>query len=171
MITIERKNMKKYSLFMFAALVAVTTLTTGCFSMDAAGSTYSRDEVKKANKIYMAEIVAIDNVTIEGTSGGVGGLGGALVGGAIGSGIGGGSGNTIATAAGAVGGAILGAKAEEKLTRTAALEITVMYLQTQECEAIVQTAGNDNFQVGDRVRVLVDNRGTKRVRPLSNPAN
>ena len=102
---------------------------------------------------------------------GVGGVGGALVGGAIGSGIGGGSGNTIATAAGAVGGAILGAKAEEKLTRTAALEITVMYLQTQECEAIVQTAGNDNFQVGDRVRVLVDNRGTKRVRPLSNPAN
>lgn len=157
--------MKKLSLVMFAALVAAMTLTTGCFSMDAAGSTYSRDKVKQANKIYMAEIVAIDNVTIEGTSGSVGGIGGALLGGAIGSGIGGGSGNTIATAAGAVGGALLGAKAEEKLTRTAALEITVQYIQTGECEAIVQTAGNDNFAVGQRVRVLVDAKGTKRVRP------
>lgn len=157
--------MKKVSLAIFAVLVAAMTLTTGCFSMDAAGSTYSRDEVKKANKIYMAEIVSIDNVTIEGTSGAVGSVGGAVLGGVLGSGIGGGKGNDIATAAGAVGGALLGAKAEEKLTRTAALEITVQYEQTGECEAIVQTAGNDHFEVGQRVRVLVDNRGTKRVRP------
>lgn len=157
--------MKKISLIIFAALVAVMTLTTGCFTMDAAGSTYSRDEVKKANKIYMATIVAIDNVTIEGTDSGVGGIGGAILGGVLGSGIGGGTGNDIAIAAGGVGGALIGAKAEEKLTRTPALEITVQYTQTGECEAIVQTAGNDNFQVGQTVRVLVDAKGTKRVRP------
>lgn len=157
--------MKNISYFIIGFFFVAILFTTGCFSMDAAGSTYSRDEVKTGNKIYLAKIIAIDNVVIEGTDGSVGGVGGAVLGGLAGSTVGGGTGKDIATAVGAIGGALIGAKAEEKLTRTKALEISVQYDLTGECEAIVQTAGNDNFYVGQVVRVLVDNRGTKRVRP------
>ena len=157
--------MKKISYSIFGICLAAMFFVTGCFSMDAAGSTYSRDEVKTANKIYLAKIIAIENVTIEGTDGTVGGISGAVLGGLAGSTIGGGTGRDIAAAVGAIGGALIGAKAEGKLTRTKALEISVQYDPTGECEAIVQTAGNDNFVVGQTVRVLVDAKGTKRVRP------
>lgn len=159
--------MKKISLslVMLTALVATSTLTTGCFTLDASGSTYSRDEVRQGNKIYYATIVGINNVTIEGTSGGIGSIGGAILGGVLGSGVGGGTGRDIATAVGGIGGALVGSKAEENLTRTPALEITIQYVHNGELEAIVQTAGQDNFYVGQEVSVLVNSRGVKRVRP------
>lgn len=157
--------MKKTTLIMFAALIATATLTTGCLTMDAAGSTYARDEVKRGSTVYMAEIISIDNVVIEGSDSGLGTVGGAILGGILGSGVGGGTGRDLATAAGAIGGAVVGSSVEEDLTRTPALEITVEYEANGACEAITQTAGNDHFYVGQRVRVLVDSRGTKRVRP------
>jgi outer membrane lipoprotein SlyB len=159
--------MKNISYIVLSLITMVMLLTTGCFSMDANGSTYTRDEVKSGNKIYFAEIIAIDNVTIEGTSGTIGGASGAVLGGLVGSTVGGGTGRDIATAVGAIGGALIGAKAENSLTRTKAIEISVKYELGGECEAIVQTPDNDNFQVGQRVRVLVDSKGTKRVRPFN----
>lgn len=159
-------TMKSSMMMMAVAMAAAVTMTlvTGCANDDYAGSTYSRDSAREGHAVYLATIVSIDNVTIQGTEGVLGGIGGAVLGAAIGNTIGGGSGHTLATAAGVVGGAVAGSQVEGAVTRKRALEITVKY-ENGTAEAIVQEPGKDIFQVGQSVRVLVNADGTKRVRP------
>lgn len=146
------------------ALTAVAAFVTGCNSPNYSGSSYSREHAREAHTIYLATIVSIENVTIDGTEGVLGGIGGAVVGAALGNTIGGGSGKTVAQAAGLVGGALAGSKVEGALTKKNAIEITVKY-ENGTAEAIVQEPGKDFFQVGQAVRVLLNADGTKRVRP------
>jgi outer membrane lipoprotein SlyB len=75
--------------------------------------------------------------------------------------IGGGSGKGVARAAGAVGGAAAGAAVEEKSTRQTGLEITVK-LDNGQVIAVVQAA-DEQFDEGDRVRVLRRPDGSARV--------
>ena len=147
--------------FIAAACLAIVS---GCMNDDYAGTTYSRDHARQGHTIYTATIQSIQNVTIQGTEGVLGGIGGAVLGGVIGHSIGGGSGKDIATAAGAIGGAVAGSAVEGAATKKAALEITVKY-DNGSTEAIVQQPGTDFFQVGQTVRVVVNADDTKRVRP------
>ena len=143
---------------------AAVTLVTGCNSPNYSGSSYSREHAREAHTIYLATVVSIENVTIDGTEGVLGGIGGAVVGAVVGNTIGGGSGKTVAQGVGLVGGALAGSKIEGALTKKNAIEITVKY-ENGTAEAIVQEPGKDFFQVGQAVRVLLNADGTKRVRP------
>ena len=104
----------------------------------------------------------VQHVKIEGTKSRVGTVAGGAAGGAIGSTVGSGSGKTVATVLSAIAGGIAGSAAEEKLTRKDGLEITVK-LDNGEVIAIVQEA-NEEFAVGERVRVLTGPQGDTRVR-------
>lgn len=146
------------------AATASMLMFAGCAGDGFAGNTYSRSQVKTTNAVLAATIVQIDAVQIEGTDGSIGAIAGGVLGGVIGNTIGGGSGRKVATAAGAVGGALAGAAVEGSSTKRNALEITVQY-DNGAMEAIVQTPDNDVLQVGQRVRILVNQDGTKRVRP------
>jgi len=156
---------QKISTSTFAAIALALAFVTGCASDNYAGTTYSRDEARAGHAVYLATIVSIDSVTIQGTEGILGGIGGAVLGGVIGNTIGGGSGKNVAIAAGAIGGALAGSQVEGAVTKKNALEITVKY-ENGTAEAIVQQPGTDIFQVGQTVRVIVSADGiTKRVRP------
>ena len=100
-------------------------------------------------------------VKLEGTESGVGTMSGAAVGGIAGSTVGGGRGSAIAAVIGAVAGGIAGAAIEDSTTRRTGIEVTVK-LDSGQYIAVVQEDGGENFQLGERVRVL-DGRGTTRV--------
>jgi len=150
--------------FLIATMATALLVASGCAGDSFAGSTYSRDHARSGHAVLLATIISIDEVMIEGTEGVLGGVGGAVLGGVIGNTIGGGSGRKVATAAGAIGGAVAGSQIEGAVTKKRAIEITVKY-ENDTVEAIVQQPGQDFFQVGQDVRVVVNADGTKRVRP------
>ncbi len=157
-------NKQKIRTSTVAAIAVALAFITGCANNDYAGTTYSREHARAGHTVFLATIVSVDTVTIQGTEGVLGGIGGAVLGGVIGNTIGGGSGKTVATAAGAIGGALAGSQIEGAVTKKTAIEITVKY-ENGTAEAIVQQPGTDIFQVGQAVRVIVNADGTKRVRP------
>jgi outer membrane lipoprotein SlyB len=99
-------------------------------------------------------------VKIEGTKSAVGPAAGAAVGGVAGSTVGSGKGSWVGATVGAVLGGVGGAAAEEAMTRQDGVEITVK-LDSGHLIAITQAA-DEEFRVGDRVRVL-SGGGTTRV--------
>jgi outer membrane lipoprotein SlyB len=140
--------------------LTATVLISGCASSNS-GDVYSRNQVRSAQTVQMGTVQSIRHVQIEGTKSGVGAIGGGVAGGILGSTIGGGRGSTLAALGGAAIGAVGGSMAEEKLTKTAGLEITVK-LDSGTTIAVVQEAGII-FSVGDRVRVLTGSNGITRV--------
>lgn len=144
-----------------AGMTALTLILGGCAS-NLSGDTYTRDEARSVQTVRMGTIESLRPVKIEGTKTPIGAGAGAVVGGVAGSGVGGGRGSTVAAVIGAVAGGLLGAAAEEGLTRTQGVEITVreddgtMRAYVQEVEA------NQVFRVGERVRIMTVN-GTSRV--------
>ncbi len=133
-----------------ALLLAVFVLS-GCAS-SLSGGAYSRDQARKPQEVQMATVESVRNVQIEGTKTPVGTAAGGVVGGIAGSSVGGGKGSSVATVLGAVAGGLLGSAAEEGLTRQPGLEITVRF-DGGRMIAVTQAA-DEQFQVGDRVRVL-----------------
>ncbi len=144
-----------------AGLTALTLVLGGCAS-SLSGDAYTRDEARSVQTVRMGTIESLRPVKIEGTKTPIGAGAGAVVGGVAGSGVGGGRGSTVAAVIGAVAGGLLGAAAEEGMTRTQGVEITVreddgtMRAYVQEVEA------NQVFRVGERVRIMTVN-GTSRV--------
>ena len=140
--------------------VALIIIAGGCAS-SMSGDVYSRSEARKAQQVYIGEVIFVREVQIEGTKSGAGAIGGGIMGYALGSAVGQGKGRTLARAAGTVGGAAAGAGIEEAATRQKGLEITVE-LQNGDSVAIVQAA-DEMFEPGDVVRVLMRPDGTARV--------
>jgi len=145
----------------FAAVLitASTLLLAGC-PAGLGGKDYSRDQARTVQEVQMGVVESVRQVNIEGTKSPVGAAAGAVVGGAAGSTVGGGTGRVITTTVGALIGGLGGAAAEEAVTRQAGLEITVK-LDSGRMIAITQAA-DEEFRVGDRVRVL-SGGGTTRV--------
>jgi outer membrane lipoprotein SlyB len=118
------------------------------------GSTFSRDEARQAQSVNPGRITSIRNVKIEGgnTAGTV--IGG-LAGGALGSNIG--SGRTSNTA-GAIGGALVGgavgSHAQQRMQSRNGIEITVRLDSGRSVAVVQEISANEQFSVGDRVRVL-----------------
>lgn len=108
----------------------------------------------------MGIVESVRAVKIEGTKSPVGAGAGAVVGGVAGSTVGSGKGSAVGAAVGAVLGGLGGAAAEEVVTRQEGVEITVK-LDSGRLLAITQAA-DEEFRVGDRVRVL-SGGGTTRV--------
>jgi outer membrane lipoprotein SlyB len=149
------------SVLLVASFSTMAMLLTGCQS-SLTGDSYSRDEARRVQTIRMGTIEALRPVKIEGTKTPIGGAAGAVVGGVGGSAIGGGKGSIVAAVIGAVAGGLVGSAAEEGLTRTQGVEITVREDDGSMRAYVQQVQENEVFRVGERVRIsTVD--GTSRV--------
>jgi len=143
------------------AVLGAAILLTGCAS-SLTGDTYSRADARQVQTVRMGTIESLRPVRIEGTKTPIGAGAGAAIGGIAGSTVGGGRGSAVAAVIGAVAGGLAGAAAEEGLTRTQGVEITV-YEDDGVMRAYVQAVNpNEIFRVGERVRIVTVN-GTSRV--------
>jgi outer membrane lipoprotein SlyB len=142
-------------------VLCLLVVMTGCVS-SRSGKVYSRDQARAVHTVEMGTVEAVNDAVIEGTKSPVGAVAGGILGGVLGSTAHGKRTQRVLTTAGALGGAAAGAAIEEKMTSKAAFEITVR-LDGGRTIVIVQEA-DETFSVGDRVRVLTANDGTKRVR-------
>ena len=143
-------------------LLALSISLIGCTPSRLSGDSYSREDALSRQQVRYATIVQLRAVSIEGTKSGVGGAAGAAVGGIGGSATGNGKGAAVATILGAVAGGIIGAKAEEGLTKTPAVEITLRYEDGEEVAIVQADEKSTQFRIGERVRVLTLN-GRSRV--------
>lgn len=116
------------------------------------GKDYSRGQARNVQEVQMGVVESVRVVSIEGTKSPVGAGAGAVVGGVAGSSVGGGRGSVVGATVGAVLGGLGGAAAEEAVTRDQGIEITVK-LDSGRLIAVTQAA-DEEFRVGDRVRVL-----------------
>ncbi|WP_271411329.1 glycine zipper 2TM domain-containing protein [Pseudomonas sp. Q1-7] len=144
-----------------ASFTALALALGGCQS-SLTGDTYSRDEARQVQTVRMGTIESLRPVKIEGTKTPIGAGAGAVVGGIGGSTIGHGRGSAVAAVVGAVAGGLLGAAAEEGLTRTQGVEITVREDDGSMRAYVQEVQPNEVFRVGERVRIMTVN-GTSRV--------
>lgn len=144
------------------ALLAVTVVLLPACASSQSGSAYERSQARTAYDVQMGIVEHIREVQIEGTKSGVG----AVAGGAAGSVVGREAGHSpvgraVGGIAGAVIGGVAGAAAEEGVTRQKGYEITVK-LDSGRLLAVVQAA-DEEFRVGERVRIIQGGRGGTRV--------
>jgi outer membrane lipoprotein SlyB len=139
----------------------VVLLFSSCAQDSMTGNTYSRSEAGQAQSVEKGRITEIRPVKIEGGNT-AGTIVGGLAGGALGSNLGGGR---TANTAGAIGGALvggaLGSHAQQSMQSRNGIEITVK-LDNGGSKAVVQEVSpSEQFQVGDRVRVLSSGSRTR----------
>lgn len=149
------------SALLLASFTTVSLLLGGCQS-SLTGDSYSRDEARRVQTVRMGTIESLRPVKIEGTKTPIGGGAGAIVGGVAGSAVGGGRGSIVAAVIGAVAGGLAGSAAEEGLTRTQGVEITVREDDGSMRAYVQQVQQNEIFRVGERVRIMTVD-GTSRV--------
>jgi outer membrane lipoprotein SlyB len=140
--------MKQANVMLLLGLVVVIG---GCASSKS-GDTYSRDEARRVQSVQMGVVEGTRPVKIEGTKSEIGTGAGAIVGAIAGSSTGQGKGSSIGAVLGAVAGGVVGAAAEEGYTREDGVEVTVR-LENGRLISVVQ-GGKEQFQVGDKVRIL-----------------
>lgn len=132
---------------------------------------YSRGELQRAGTVDAGQIVALEEVPVDGTSTGIGRLGGGVAGGVAGSAIGSGRGSIITAVIGAVGGAFAGDAVERGVTRGKA---TRFYIRRDDGSVVNVVQTNEaQMRVGDRVMMLegggklrLTREGTSVARPL-----
>lgn len=134
---------------------------SGCMST-LSGDSYSRDEARRVQTVEYGQIVALRPVVLEGTKTPIGTIAGAAIGGIAGSAVGQGKGADIAAVVGAVAGGIAGSSVEEAATRSQGVEITVKTQRGDTIAIVQQASAQDDFKVGDTVRLL-SSGGTTRV--------
>ncbi len=152
--------MKLLRIPVFFSLLATLMLAGGCMS-DLTGNRYDRVEARTMQSVQFGEIVEIESVQLEGARSGVGAMAGAAAGGVAGSTIGGGKGKTLASIAGAVAGGLLGNAAENKLTESAGLNITIRLDNGNHVSVVQQVEKDNSFRTGDRVKVLTRGRTSR----------
>ncbi len=135
----------------FFLLLGMAVAMGGCASSKS-GDTYTRDEARRVQNVQMGTVEASRPIKIEGTKTVIGSGAGTVVGAIAGSSTGQGKGSAIGSVLGAVAGGVVGAAAEEGITRQDGVEVTVR-LESGRLISVVQ-AGKDQFQPGDKVRVL-----------------
>lgn len=135
-------------------LLPVALVFSSCAQNSMTGNTYSRNEAGQAQTVRKGRITEIRPVKIEGgnTAGTIiGGVAGGVLGSNIGSG-------RAANTAGAVGGALvggaLGSHAQQAMQNRNGIEITVRLDDGGSVAVVQEVSPSEQFQVGDRVRVL-----------------
>lgn len=127
---------------------------TSCAQDTLDGSTVSRSEAGQAQSVNRGRITSIRNVNIQGgnTAGTV--IGG-VAGGALGSNIGSGrASNTAGAIGGALVGGAVGSHAQQRMQSRNGIEITVRLDSGGSVAVVQEVSANEQFSVGDRVRVL-----------------
>jgi len=144
----------------FACIAAGALILSGCASRSLSGSSYSQGQAQREMNVRMGVVDSVRQVTIDGTKSGAGTAAGGLIGGIAGSNVGGGDrGSAVGTILGVIGGAVAGHAIEQNLNQKAGLEITVKF-DNGSMSAITQEA-DEQFRVGDRVRVLTGGGSTR----------
>ena len=142
-------------------LVGFALSLWGCQTTQGS-KTYSPGQAQTALEVYYGTVLKVAEVTIQSEQTGAGAVGGAIVGGVIGSTVGSGRGRKLATTAGALGGAAAGNAVEGSASQKAGLEIEVE-MDDGRILVVVQEK-DDEFAVGDRVRLIKSPDGTYRIR-------
>jgi len=159
-MVIISQHSRRVTASLVVALLAAAVLT-GCASSKA-GDVYSRDQARTEQSVRMGTIEAVREVRIEGTKSGIGAVAGGVTGGIAASSIGHGTGSAVAAAVGAIAGGLIGAAAEEGVTKSNGIEVTVRLDNGQTIAVVQAVDANTTFQPGDRVRVL-SGQGVTRV--------
>jgi outer membrane lipoprotein SlyB len=141
-------------------LLAVAFMLTGCAS-SLGGDSYSRGEARREMRVEFATVDSVRPVQLEGTKTPIGATTGAVIGGIAGSTLGHGRGSAAGAVLGGVVGGVAGSAVEEVVTRRPGVEVTIK-LDNGEYRAVVQQDEGENFQPGERVR-LVRSAGATRV--------
>jgi len=131
----------------------------GCVSNS--GTVYPHNQARQAWTVDEGKVSGIKDVKIEGERTGLGRIGGGYVGYEVGRYAVNGRATDVAGAVGAVAGAVAGGATEELITRENGFEITVD-LDKGASIAVVQAADQE-FQVGERVKILRRGDGAARV--------
>jgi outer membrane lipoprotein SlyB len=134
----------------------------GCQSTSQGGKTYTRGQAQTALSVYHGTVLKVSEVQIQAEITGGGAVVGGIVGAIVGSTIGSGRGSTLAGTAGALGGAAAGSAVEKSKATKPALEIEVE-LDDGRLMVVVQEK-DDEFAVGDRIRMLQSPDGKMRIR-------
>ena len=144
-------------------LAAISVLLWAVACQTTQGSrTYTDRQAQQPQMVYYGTVLKVSEVQIKKEKTGIGAVGGAVVGGIVGSTIGSGRGRTLATTGGALAGAAAGSGAEGAAGTRTALEIEV---ETDDGRimVVVQEA-DDQYAVGDRIRLIEGPDGSVRVR-------
>jgi outer membrane lipoprotein SlyB len=158
--TLERFMKSNRHKILIALLTVESALLVGCAS-NLGGDAYSRSEARHAMSVRFAIVESVRQVRLEGTKTPIGTTAGAVTGGVIGSSIGKrGISSTIGAVVGAVAGGIGGSAVEEAVTRGQGVEITVK-MENGSYLAIVQADGGEQFQPGERVRLVGEGAATR----------
>ncbi|MDR1463076.1 MAG: hypothetical protein LBI68_08085 [Azoarcus sp.] len=158
--------MQKHSILMIALLATAPFLSSGGCASNLGGNDYSRGEARQTMSIRFAVVESTRPVKLEGTKTPIGATAGAVTGGVVGHSLGrSGISSTIGAAVGAIAGGVGGSMVEEAVTRQNGVEITVK-LENGEYLAIVQADGGENFQRGERVRLVGSGQATRVARDI-----
>ncbi len=145
---------------LLAAAMCSLAALAGCVTEGNSSSVYSGYEAQREQIVRYGVVESVHPVVIDRGQTGVGTAGGAIIGGVAGSTLGRGGGGIITTVLGAIAGGVVGQAAENGLSKSNGLEITIRF-DNGELRSIVQDA-DEMFYTGDRVRVL-SGSGTSRV--------
>jgi len=160
-VLVKGETLMRKPVLLVAGFTAMALMLGGCQS-NLTGDSYSRDEARTVQNVRLGTIEFLRPVQIEGTKTPIGAGAGAAVGGIGGSTMGGGKGSYVLAVIGALAGGLIGAAAEEGLTRTQGVEITVREDDGTLRAYVQQVEPNEVFRVGERVRIMTVN-GTSRV--------
>ena len=142
------------------ALSILGTLTLGGCANNLAGSDYNANQTRSVQQVQTGVVTNVRQVMIrDNNEPPVGALAGAAAGGIAGSHVGGGNGQIVGAVLGAVLGGVGGNAVQNQVTTQKGLEITVR-LDSGRTIAVTQAA-NEQFYVGDSVRILSDNGVTR----------
>ena len=144
--------------------VAIATLLVGCAAPGLGGGNYARAQARGEQSVRLGVVENVRDVVIDARDTGTGTLAGAAIGGLAGSTVGGGyRANAAGAIAGAVVGGLLGSAVEKDANDRKGVEVMVR-LESGKLIAITQEK-DEEFRVGDRVRIL-SGQGATRVTRL-----
>jgi outer membrane lipoprotein SlyB len=155
----------RYKRTISTVVVVVAAFVTGCQSTNQGSKTYKSSQTQRAQSVQYGTVLAVADVTIAPDSTAGGAVGGAVVGGILGHAITGRSSSStrrVGATLGAVGGAAAGSAAARTGGTKPGVEIEVE-LDDGRVMVIVQEK-DDEYAVGDKVRVLTLSDRSMRVR-------
>ncbi len=152
----------KTRIMAFVIAASFLAILAGCQAPSQGSKTYTPGQAQTAQSVYYGTVLNVADVQIQHEETGAGSVGGAVVGGIVGSTIGGGRGKKLATTGGALAGAAAGSAAEQARAMRPGVEIE-LEMDDGRILVIVQEK-DDEYAVGDRVRLIESPDGTMRVR-------
>jgi len=142
------------------AAVLLAGLVAGCASPGLGGGNYTRAQVRGEQTVRFGVVESVRDVVIDARATGTGTLAGAAIGGVAGSTLGGGHrANAVGAIAGAVVGGIVGSAVEKNANDRRGVEVTIR-IEGGKVIAVTQEK-DEEFRVGDRVRILSGQGATR----------